>query len=361
MTRRSFRSSTRATYTYPLTLHPLTHSPAHPLTHSPTLTRSPAHPLTRSPTHPLTHPRTHSPTHPRTTTAPTFLQELHQSYLEAAHAFSEQGGQQKKRGKRGVPRDSASRESRESVGSNRRRSSGSSGEQGGEVLLAATAPPATRAPTPDVDGLGKTEFVVSMLVSLGCVEWAAMQNRQPSRGFGHNSPSITPRQRQVMLRVTSLARASLTANWQTGSGQPAIILAFSFHLYICVHIYMYIYRWVDAIPVMQHFDMLDQRGAGKLCAEELELTHLYSPTCSLTPACLPTPTYTYLPPYLLTYSGTPKTSSSSRRESARARSCCSNASFSRGSPRVRGLRGSAPSRASTSSPPKSAYELVSKR
>ena len=175
-------------------------------------------PFTHSPTHPLTHPRTHSPTHPRTTTAPTFLQELHQSYLEAAHAFSEQGGQQKKRGKRGVPRDSASRESRESVGSNRRRSSGSSGEQGGEVLLAATAPPATRAPTPDVDGLGKTEFVVSMLVSLGCVEWAAMQNRQPSRGFGHNSPSITPRQRQVMLRVTSLARASLTANWQIGSG-----------------------------------------------------------------------------------------------------------------------------------------------
>ena len=41
MTRRSFRSSTRATYTYPLTLHPLTHSPTHPL--------SPAHPLTRSP------------------------------------------------------------------------------------------------------------------------------------------------------------------------------------------------------------------------------------------------------------------------------------------------------------------------
>ena len=192
-----------------LPTHP---SPTHPLTHSP------AHPLTRSPTHPLTHSPTHSPSHPLTTTAPTFLQELHQSYLEAAHAFSEQGGQQKKRGKRGVPRDSASRESRESVGSNRRRSSGSSSEQGGEVLLAATAPPATRAPTPDVDGLGKTEFVVSMLVSLGCVEWAAMQNRQPSRGFGHNSPSITPRQRQVMLRVTSLARASLTANWQIGSG-----------------------------------------------------------------------------------------------------------------------------------------------
>jgi len=30
-------------------------------------------------------------------------------------------------------------------------------------------------------------------------------------------------------------------------------------------------RWVDAIPVMQHFDMLDQRGTGKLYAEDLEL------------------------------------------------------------------------------------------
>ena len=81
------------------------------------------------------------------------------------------------------------------AGSSRMRSS----SEHGEAAPAATAPPATRAPTMDVDGLGKTEFVVSMLVSLGCVEW------------------------------------------------------------------------VDAIPVMQHFDMLDQRGAGKLYAEDLEL------------------------------------------------------------------------------------------
>ena len=47
------------------------------------------------------------------------------------------------------------------------------------------------------------------------------------------------------------------------------IMAFVSWLLSCI------YRWVDAIPVMQHFDMLDQRGAGKLCAEDLELTHLY--------------------------------------------------------------------------------------
>ena len=48
------------------------------------------HPLTHSTTQPLNH----SPTNLRT------YQELHQSYLEAAHAFSEQGGQQKKRSKK---------------------------------------------------------------------------------------------------------------------------------------------------------------------------------------------------------------------------------------------------------------------
>ena len=101
----------------------------------------------------------------------------------------------------------------------------------------------------------------------------------------------------------------------SSSGQPHSQLANRFWLagrntglfispvYVCAYMYMYIYRWVDAIPVMQHFDMLDQRGAGKLCAEDLELTHLYSPTCSLTPACLPTPslpTPTCLRTYLLT-------------------------------------------------------------
>jgi hypothetical protein len=113
---------------------------------------------------------------------PTLLQELHQSYLEAAHAFSEKPGQPKKRGKRLLPSARESASSRSSASAESRqccRVGSSSGREGsnseyGEAPHAASAPGTTRAPTADVDGLGKTEFVVSMLVSLGCVECAAM-------------------------------------------------------------------------------------------------------------------------------------------------------------------------------------------
>ena len=100
---------------------------------------------------------------------PLLLQQLHQSYTEAAQAFSLEEGKQQRR--------------------NSSRHKSMSRIKGLDTM----------ALPEQSDGLGKTEFVVSMLVSLGCIEWA------------------------------------------------------------------------DAIPVMKHFDALDQRGAGKLYAEDLEL------------------------------------------------------------------------------------------